>query len=81
MEREADGSTGSPAAPEHLPLMPNSGRCEFVFLCARLYVTNGRSDHLFNIVIRIGGASNDYFRLTPGPLQGHMNPDVPVLAR
>jgi hypothetical protein len=46
-----------------------------------LYVTIGRSDHLFNIVIRIGGASNDYFRLTPGPLQGHMNPDVPVLAR
>jgi hypothetical protein len=23
MEREADRSTGSPAAPEHLPLMPN----------------------------------------------------------
>ena len=36
------------------PDLPNSGHCEFVYLCARLYVTNGSSDHLFNIVIRIG---------------------------
>src|SRR5260370_22862879 len=38
------------------PALPNSGRCESVYLCARLYMINGRSDHQFNIVIRIGGA-------------------------
>jgi hypothetical protein len=47
------------------PHMPNSGRCEFVYLCARLYVINGRSDHQFNIVIRIGGTPNaDYLVLS-----------------
>jgi hypothetical protein len=38
------------------PLMPNRGCCEFVCLCSGLYVTNGRSDRQFSIVIRIGGA-------------------------
>jgi hypothetical protein len=42
--------------PVQLPHMPNSGCCEFVYLCVRLYVINGRSDHQFNIVIHIGGA-------------------------
>ena len=51
------GALGPPWERRHA-VMPNRGRCEFVYLCARLYVTNGRSDHLFNIVIRIGGAPN-----------------------
>src|SRR5258708_8919891 len=36
------------------PHMPNRGRCDLVYLCARLYATNGRSDHQFNILVRIG---------------------------
>jgi hypothetical protein len=35
-------------------LMPNRGRCEFVYLCAWLYITKGRGDRQFSIVIRIG---------------------------
>lgn len=41
--------------------MPNSGRCELGCLCIRLYLTDGRSDRQFNIVIRIGDA--DFVRI------------------
>jgi len=41
--------------------MPNRAEAKFVYLCAGLYVNNGRSDPAFSIVIRIGGAPNaDY---------------------
>lgn len=33
--------------------MPNSGHCEFVYICAGLYAIHGRSDRQFSIVIRI----------------------------
>ena len=52
------------------PNLPKRGRCELVYLCARLYVTDGRSDRQFSIVIRIGGAHiTEYLRLTLEPLQ------------
>jgi hypothetical protein len=37
------------------PDLPNRGRSEVEYLCGGLYVTNGRSDRQFSIVIRIGG--------------------------
>jgi hypothetical protein len=40
--------------------MPKRGRFEVVYLCAGLYVTNGRSDRQFSIVIRIGSAPITY---------------------
>ncbi len=40
----------------HPTHVPKRGRFELVYLCAGLYVTNGRSDRQFSIVIRIGSA-------------------------
>jgi hypothetical protein len=39
--------------------MPNSGHCEFVYICAGLYAIHGRSDRQFSIVIRIRPAPID----------------------
>jgi hypothetical protein len=37
---------------------PNSGRCGFVYLCAGLYVTNGRSDRQFWLAVDPGLAAS-----------------------
>jgi integrase/recombinase XerD len=36
-------------SPGRRPTLPNRGHCDFVYLRARLYATNGRSDHQFSI--------------------------------
>jgi len=47
-------------------LMPNSGHCEFVYICAGLYAIHGRSDPQFSIVIRIRPAPIDALMFVKG---------------
>ena len=42
-------------------IMPNSGRYELVYLCIGRYVTDGRCDRQFSIVVRVSDVPNaDY---------------------